>query len=56
MSRLAGWIRPANSARFGLIPESTTPIVIPRPVVPAFQADSAPELVAALERRYSESS
>ena len=33
-SPLAGSMRPANSARFGLIPLSTTPIFTPRPVAP----------------------
>ena len=34
-SRLAGSIRPANSLSAGLMPLSTTPILIPAPVAPA---------------------
>jgi hypothetical protein len=34
-SPLAGSIRPLNSARLGLMPLSTTPILMPAPVAPA---------------------
>jgi len=40
-SPLAGSIRPANSARFGLRPLSTIPILIPAPVAPALYAAMA---------------
>jgi hypothetical protein len=45
-SWLAGWMRPANSERFGLMPLSTTPTVTFWPRPPACQALIAPDEVA----------
>src|SRR5262245_5722335 len=52
-SRLAGSIRPANSASDGLMPLSTTASLMPWPVAPLSQAVMAPELTAPFERSYS---
>jgi len=49
-SRLAGSIRPENSARAGLIPVSIMPILTPCPVAPFCQAEIAPDDTAPFER------